>query len=168
MASNKIAFVGHARIKGAEPYRVPGSFAAGASQAVKQGEILILSGGLWAPLGSDTSMSGVIAVADCEIRSGDLAGYRPIIVPGEDDLFVFDLASANSPAIGDAVYYSSSQAVALTGSNVLGYVAGFDHYPMQGFQSVDASPDVGTTKRTVSSVVIRFKKSVSYLIAIAV
>ena len=168
MASNKVAYVGHRRIPGALPRIEMGNFAAGATTPVKQGEILALSGGMWAPLAADASMSGVIAVAACEIRSGDLAGYYPIIVPGEEDLFVFDLATATNPSIGAALYYSTSQALATSGSNVIGYVASSEHYPKQGFKSVDGSPDAGTTIPNITQVVMTFKKSVSYQVAIAV
>jgi hypothetical protein len=120
------------------------------------------------PSTDDASMSGVIAVAACEIRSGDLAGYYPIIVPGEEDLFVFDLATATNPSIGAALYYSTSQALATSGSNVIGYVASSEHYPKQGFKSVDGSPDAGTTIPNITQVVMTFKKSVSYQVAIAV
>lgn len=138
------------------PVCVPGNFAAGSSQAIKRGELLELTGNSnteWVPMNSDFSMAENVAIAACEIKSGDLAGLYPIIIPTPGDVFEFTLLStdAQNPAIGTAVYYSSSEQVTTTaGSNILGNVAGWGHYPYpQGHAADDASVDRGTTRRNV-------------------
>jgi hypothetical protein len=151
-----------------EPFKFPGSFQAGASQAIKSGEILKLSTGNFVPETSDESMSAVIAFADCEIRSGDLAGYHHIIVPRPGDIFELALASAAAPAVGASLYVSNSQTLTTSGSNVIGTVVDESMIPLQGFQSVNPSYDAGTTLRTVSKVLFVVKASVSYYAALQV
>lgn len=149
------------------PFKYPGSFVAGSTTAVKSGEILVLGAGTWAPLGSDASMSATIAVSDSEVRAGDLAGYRPIIVPRPGDVFEITLAAAAAPGLATALYYSSSQALTITaGTNIIGYEFPEGEIPLQGFQSVNPSYDATTTIRTVSKVTFVFKASVSYWAAL--
>ena len=161
MAVNKAAYVGS--IFGAPgPFKFPGKFQAGATQAIKAGEILELSGGNWIPLDADQSMSGIIAVAACEIKAGDLAGYHDIIVPRPGDIFEFALATAAAPAVGASLYWSDSQTLTTSGSNVIATVADETLLPEQGFQSVSPSFDAGTTIRTRSQVRCMFKAAASY------
>lgn len=162
MATNQIRYIGNLRIPGASPLRVPLKFNSGTATPVKQGEFLELDTGVFVPLPSDKSMSGTVAISETERRSGDLAGFQYGIVPDEDDLFVVSLSAASNPSIGASVYWASSQTVALSGSNVLGYVVDGSHYPIQGSQSVAPSPDAGVTIPSISQVVIVIKKSVSY------
>ena len=152
-----------------EPFRFPGSFVAGATTAIKSGEILVLAATTWAPLGADQSNVATIAVMDNqEIRSGDLAGYHPIIIPRPGDVFEYALSAAAAPAIAAPLYWSTSQILATSGSNALAYVVDESIFPQQGFQSVNPSFDAGTTIRTVSKVLIVFKASVSYWLALQV
>jgi hypothetical protein len=144
------------------PFKFPLKFDAGANQTVKTGEILDTSGSFVAPLASDKSMTSIIAVADIEIRSGDLAGYRLAIIPQPGDLFELDLSAAAAPAVAAALYYNTSQKLATSGSNIIGYVQDESMIPLQGSQSVNPSYDAGTTLRTVSRVLFCFKQSVSY------
>lgn len=162
------------------PLVVLGKFAAGSSQAIKKGELLELTGNTnteWVPLDSDFDMSaaagsgGKVAIAACEIKSGDLAGYYPIIVARPEDVFEFTLLStdAQNPAAGTAVYYSSSETVTTTaGTNIVGNVCQFSHYPKQGFASDQASVDAGATLRNVSGgkVHITIQESNSYFSAL--
>lgn len=150
------------------PLLVPGKFQAGATQAVKRGELLELSSGNFIPLDADQAMSAIIAIAHVEVKSGDLAGYHPIIVPRPGDVFEFELAAAGSSAIGTAVYWSSSEKVTITaGTNILGHIYGWDHYPYpQGHQADDASFDRGTTIRSHTRAHITIKASVSYYAAL--
>lgn len=141
-----------------------GKFQAGATQAIKAGELLELSGGNFIPLDADQAMTSIIAVAAEEIKSGDRAGYYMIFCPRPGDVFEYALAAAANPAIGDSLYWSSSEVVTVTaGTNILGYVATQDHYPhKQGHTADDASGDAGTTIRNTARVGIVFKKSVAY------
>lgn len=148
------------------PLRVPGKFQAGATQAIKRGQLLKLSGGNFVPLTSDETMAGIVAIADCEIKPGDFAGYYPIIVPRPGDLFEFALAAPGSSPIGTNVYVSDSETVTVSaGSNVLGTIAGWDHYSRvypQGHASDDASMDKGTTLGTHERAWITIKAACSY------
>lgn len=157
MASNQVRWVKNLfNPQQSGPVCVPGKFAAGSSVPIKRGELLELTGGgntQFVPMDSDFSMAENVAIAACEIKSGDAAGYYPVIAPVPGDVFEFELLSTDSqaPAIGTAVYWSSSQIVTTTaGSNILGNVAGWGHYPYpQGHASDDASYDRGTTLRNV-------------------
>lgn len=165
MASNQSRFIGN--VNGAtEPLIIPGKFQAGGTQAIKMGEILELSSENWIPLDADQAMSAIIAVAACDIKSGDLAGYYPIIVPRPGDRFIYSFSNADNPAMGTSLYWvSSEQVTSTTGSNVLGYVTGWDHYPMQGHGAEDITSDRGTTLRSKSNIIMSFKLSVSYYAA---
>lgn len=161
MATNTYRWVRN--LNGAtEPLVVPGKFQAGATQAIKRGELLEFTGDsndAWVPLDGDFDMSaalgsgGKVAIAHTEIASGDAAGFYEVICPRPGDVFEFTLLSTDdqNPALGTAVYYSSSEQVTSTaGSNILGHVAGFPHYPYpQGHASKDAATDRGTTLGSV-------------------
>jgi hypothetical protein len=168
MATNKVAWVKN--LNGSPgPLIMKGLFQAGATQAVKKGEILELDSGNWIPLNADQSMAGVIAVANEEIKSGDRAGYYEIIVPRPGDVFEFELATAAATAVGTALYYSTSQKLAASGSNILAYAVGQEHYPQkQGHLSDESSGDAGTTVRTTSNVLVSITKAASYYAALVV
>lgn len=166
MTANKSPFIGNLITGDTHPLIVPGLFQAGATQAVKAGEILEFTGDTnskWVPWDSDADITTGIAVAHQEIKSGDRAGYYPIIVPRPGDVFEFAIDTANNPAMGTALYYSDSQTVSESGSHIMGWVAGWDHYPYpQGHLADDASPDQGTTLRNTSYVQMTFKISRSW------
>jgi len=172
MATNQMRWVGN--LDGAsEPRVMLGKFQAGATQAIKRGELLELTGDTntaWVPLDSDFGMNSNVAIANEEIKSGDRAGYYEIIVPRPGDIFEFDLAAAGNDGAGTAVYYSDSETVTVTaGSNVLGYIVGQEHYPdKQGHLTDDASGDAGTTIRSVSKARIAIKAACSYYSALVV
>jgi len=154
------------------PLIVPGSFQAGATQAIKRGELLELTGDTntkWVPMDSDFSMSANVAIAACEIKPVDPAGYYPIIVPRPGDVFEFALDAADDLALGTAVYWSSSEAVTDTaGTNILGNVAGWTHYSAiypQNFADSGA-PAKGTTIGTQSRVHITIQPSNSFYSAL--
>jgi hypothetical protein len=170
MATPKYArWVGNA-FGASAPLVMLGKFAAGASVPVERGELLELTGNTnteWVPMDSDFAMSANVAIANEQIKSGDLAGYYEIIVPRDGDMFEFDLAAAGTTAVGTAVYWSSSTVVATSGSNVLGDVIGMDHYPeKQGHASSGDPLDRGTTIRSTSKVTITIKKAASYYTAV--
>lgn len=150
------------------PATTKGLFQAGATQAILAGEILQLSGGNWVPMASDNVYARDVAIAQCEIKSGDLAGYYPIIVPRPGDVFEFALAAAGNPSLGTALYYSTSQVLTETaGTNVLARAADDSLYPeYQGHASDDASPDMGTTLRNVARVRVTIDLTASYYAAI--
>lgn len=166
MATNKTAYIGN--IFGAPgPWKVKGKFQAGATQAIKRGEILELSSGNFVPLTSDKAMAATVAIADCEIRSGDLAGYHDIIVPRPGDVFEFTNGAADNPGIGTSLYLTGSQTLTSTaGTNVIAVSFDEGPVPTQGFQSVNPSFDVGTTVRSQGTVRCIVKASCSYYAAI--
>ena len=155
MATNHVRWVGS--LNGhTEPLIMLGNFAAGSSQAIKRGELLEFTGNTnteWVPLDSDFAGAGNVAIANEEIKAGDRAGYYEIIVPRPGDVFEFALATAAAVAYGASLYYSSSEAVATSGSYALGTAVGQEHYPQkQGHLADDAAGDAGTTIRSTSYV----------------
>jgi len=165
MATNQLRWIKN--LLGApEPCIMKGKFGAGSSQSIKRGEILELTGNTnteWVPIDGDFAMDSNIAIANEEIKSGDRAGYYGIIVPRPGDVFEYTLASAGDTAVGQALYYSSSEKVTTSGTNIIGYAQGQDHYPqMQGHLADDASGDAGTTIKSASTVKMTFRKAVSY------
>ena len=167
MPVNKSPFVKNLITGSTEPLRMLGKFQAGATQAVKRGELLELSGGNFIPLATDKAMSAVVAVADEEIKNGDKAGYYNILVPRPGDVFEFALSAAANPSVGANVAVSDSQTVTTTVTNQLGDVVGQEHYPdRQGHASDDASGDAGTTIRNTSNVLVTIKESTSYYAAL--
>ena len=128
-----------------------GLFQAGATQAVKRGEILEKTAGgatQWVPMDSDFNMDKDVAIAAEEIKSGYLSGYYLIYTIRPGDVWEFEKAAAGADAYGTALYWSSSEKVTITaGTNILGHIAGTSGlYPgPQGHAADDASPDKGTT-----------------------
>jgi len=165
MATNNYArWVGN--VDGApEPFIMLGSFQAGSTQAIKAGEILEFTGDTntdWVPIDSDFSQDSNVAIANEEIKAGDLAGYYEIIVPRPGDMFEYDLATAAATAVGQALTYSSSEAVTTGGSYPLGYAVGQQHYPQKQVHLADGNiGDMGTTIKSQSTVIMCFKASVS-------
>lgn len=132
-------------------------FQAGATQAIKRGELLEFTGDTntaFVPINSDFSMDSNIAIANEEIKDGDRAGYYEVIVPRPGDVFEFDLAAAAATAYGTPMYFSSSEVVtASAGSNIIGRAVGQSHYPLkQGHLTDDIGGDAGTTIRSISTV----------------
>lgn len=149
------------------PMKFPGKFQAGATAPVKIGEIIVLSSGNWIPLSSDTSMSGTIAISDCEIVSGDLAGFHNIIVPRPGDVFEFPLDAAATATATTALYYSTSQILTPTaGTNIIGYMQDEAAYPLQGFVRGGSLTDASTTVLSRGVIRMVFKASVSYFAAL--
>ncbi|HUT78042.1 MAG TPA: hypothetical protein VM285_10170 [Polyangia bacterium] len=167
MASNNVRWLKN--LLGAkEPLIILGLFQAGATKAVKKGEILELTADTntrWVPMDSDFAGNANVAIANEEIKSGDRAGYYEIIVIRPGDVFEFDLAAAGGNALGTALYWSDSETLTITaGSNILAYIADQDHYPLkQGHLADDGSPDSGETLRSTSKARVTFKEAVSYL-----
>lgn len=147
MATNKMTYRGN--VNGwTGPRVVPGLFQAGSSQAICVGEILELtntSNTKFVPIDSDFLAANQLAVALEEIKSGDRAGYYPVIVPREGDLFEYELAAASQVAPGALLYYSASQKFATSGTYPIARVMSVDQVPQQGHAADDASPDAGTT-----------------------
>lgn len=164
MASNKSPFVKN--LFGAPGALIrKGKFQAGSTQAIKAGELLELSGGNFVPLTSDKSMAGTVAIANEEIKAGDLAGYYEIVVPRPGDVFEFELEAAAASGIGAAVYVvdESQKVTTTTGSNVLGHV--YDHGGVpgkQGHLTAGDLTDAGTTIASTSHVHITIKEGASY------
>lgn len=152
MASNKNAWLRN-DFGDTKPLIKLGYFAAGSTRTVCRGEIIYISTITWIPLASDTTMANIIAVANEEIKSTDLAGYYQIIVPRPGDVFEFELATATACATGAALYYSTSQKLTTSGSNIVAYVNGQAHYPQQQGHMSDGDPvDRGSTVNSASYV----------------
>lgn len=163
MAKNQVRWIKN--LNGApDPLIILGKFQAGSTQAIKRGELLELSSTNWIPLDADQAMAGIIAIANEEIKAGDLAGYYEIIIPRPGDVFEYELAAASAIALGTALYWSSSEKVTVTaGTNIIGYAAGQEHYPQKsGHLSDGEGFSAGTTIRSTSHVRMTFKEAVSY------
>ena len=167
MATNRMTFVKNLISGSTEPLVMLGSFQSGATQAIKRGELLELTADTnteWVPMDSDYAMAADVAVANEEIKSGDLAGFYEIIVPRPGDVFRYELDAADDLAIGTALYWTSSEKVTDTaGTNIIGHVAGQKHYPKQNHKSEGAGGDAGITLKNQSYVEMTFRNAVSYL-----
>lgn len=167
MADNNVRWHGNLLVPGALPWRVKAKFQAGATQAIKRGEILEFTGdtnSAFVPIDSDYNMAttGDLAIADEEIKAGDAAGYYWVILPRLGDVFEFELAAAGAHAAGTALYYSSSEKLTVTaGTNIIAYTCDFRPVPKQGHASL-AQPDQGTTLQSGSRYYVTFRTSVSY------
>ena len=167
MATNRTVWVRN-DYGATEPYRVLGSFQAGVTAAVKRGEILELtadSSTKWVPMDSDFAGSANVAVSDADIASGDLAGYYPIIIPRPGDVFEFKIDTAAATTVGTAMYWSDSETLSASGSNILAYSTDQAHYPNeQNHMSKGGIVDNGTTIKVVAGtkVLCKFKEAVSY------
>lgn len=154
------------------PFKFPGKFQAGATQAIFKGELIKLSGGNWVPLDTDTAMTAIVAIADCDIRSGDLAGYYPIIVPRPGDVFEFALAASTTTTVGQSLYVAGSattpsQTLTVTaGTNIIGNVVDSSVIPMQAHASVSPGYDAGTTLLARSQIHCTIKAAASYYAAL--
>ena len=166
MASNKVRWIKNL-FGAAEPLVMYGLFQAGATQAVKRGEILSKTADTntrFEPVGADVAGNANIAIANEEIKAGDRAGYYEIVVPRLGDVFEFALDTAAATAVGAALKSATSETLSATGSNALAYACGQEHYPQkQGHVTDDASPDSGETIRVQSTVLVTFKEAVSHL-----
>lgn len=132
MATNQIRWVGnlHPGITG--PVKFKGSCQAGATQALKRGELCELTGNTntqWVPIDSDADFAANLAICDQEVVSGDVEGFKDFIAPAPGDIFSFELAAAAAPAIGASVYYSSSEKLALSGTYAIGKVVAHSGIP---------------------------------------
>ncbi len=169
MATNHVRWVGNL-FGASEPLIMLGKFQAGATAAIKRGELLELTGDTntaWVPMDSDYDMAANVAIANEEIKSGDRAGYYEIIVPRPGDVFEYEIATAAATAVGASLYWSSSEKVAATGTNQLGTAVGQEHYPQkQGHLADDASGDAGTTIRSIGYVRMTVKTACSYYAAL--
>lgn len=148
------------------PLIMPGNFAKGDTAAIKAGELIELTGNTnteWVPMDSDFAGAHNVAIAAVEIAAGDKAGKYEIIVPRPGDQFEFELATASNPSLGDSLYWSTSEKVATSGSNILGRVVGWNHYPYpQHHLSKGEIVDEGTTIGTVPKVLMGINPDASY------
>jgi hypothetical protein len=165
MASNHARFVRN--LSGAnEPLVMLGLFQAGGTQAIKRGEMLKISGGNFVPMSADYNAAADLAIAAEEIRVGDLAGYYEIIVPRPDDVFEFDILTAAATAVGTGLYTYTSEKFQASGSNIVAYAVGQEHYPLKQNHASDGEPaDNGVTVRTISVVRVIFELASSYYYA---
>lgn len=158
-------YVGRMGDPDAAPYKERLPVAAGSSQTIDDGDLCELTGGNFAPLGSDKAMAAILAVADPDaiVTAGDKAGYRKFIVPRPGDLFEVDLSAAAAAARAAAVYYSTSKVVATSGSNIIGHVVRHDGIPLeQGRADLGDPFDAGTTITSVDKVIVTIKEGASY------
>lgn len=152
-----------------EPLIMRGLFQAGSTQEIVAGQILEFTADTaqrFTPIDSDANFAtaGDLAVAVEDIAAGDRAGYYKIIAPRPYDVFAFDLAAASAIVRGTALYYSSPTAFAISGSNVIGYSVGEEHYPdFQEHLSKGGLANMGETVRSTGIVLMTFRTAVSYL-----
>jgi len=138
-----------------------------AATALDKGEMLELTGNTnteYVPMDSDYDMgdgTSCMAFAWEDKSASDRLGYYKIAVPRPGDMWSFPLAAAGQTAVGTALYYSSSKAVTVSaGSNIIGNACGQDHYPdYQGHVAKDAGPDMGTTIKSQSYVIMTVQPS---------
>ena len=165
MATSQVRYVRN--IFGAPgPFLFPGKFQAGSTQEIRRGEFLKLSGGNFVPLSTDESMSAVVAIADCDIRPGQLAGFYNVLVPRPGDVFQCVLDASGVATPGANLYIAGSQTLTLTtGSNAFGDVCDEAACPIQKGPS-DVGADQGTTVATVMRVNFTIKAANSYYAAL--
>ena len=154
--------------RGLPPVRKLGKFQAGTSQAIVKGDLIILSGGNWIPLSTDTAMAGVVAIADANVVSGMLAGYYPIIIPALWDVLELALDAADNLDFGTALYVSASQVLTNdAGTNIIGHVWDHSGFPkQQGRADLGDVADRTTTIANARTVFWTMKESVSYMNAL--
>lgn len=148
MATNNVRFVRNL-LGDPNPMVYLALFQAGATQAIKRGELLEFTGNgntAFVPMDSDFDMVSNVAIANEEIKDGDRAGYYEVLVPRPGDVWEYALDAASAIVYGAPVYWASSETVSASGTNVLGEIVGQEHYPgKQGHLSSDATGDAGTT-----------------------
>lgn len=150
------------------PFRYLDKFQAGATQEITAGQILERTADTntrWTPIDSDhdASAGAGLAIAGQDVKSGDLAGLREIIVPRPGDVFEFDLAAAAATEPETAMYYSSATALAASGSNILAYsVLGTNAPSKQKRLSQGELGDSGETYRTTNRVRVVFRAACSF------
>jgi len=141
-----------------EPFIYKGLFQAGATAAVKVGELIEFTGNTntaWVAMDSDFNGAGNIAIANEEVKSGDRAGYYSIIVPRPGDVFEFDLATAAATAYGTNLYWSDSETLTTTGSHILATAVGQEHYPLMQEHLADGGiADMGSTIKSQATVLV--------------
>jgi hypothetical protein len=153
MATNKHPW--SRNIHGAsKPYLFPGKVQAGATAAIKAGEICIFNetAGYWVPVNAAADYIGPLAVANEEQKVADLARYMEFIAPREGDIFEFALSAAAAVALGDALIISDSQTLT---RDLDGLAVGFS-------VSQDNFPEAGTTLTSKGFVEMVFNPAVSY------
>lgn len=162
MAANKFPWVRHLGGDN-KPLIQLGRFQAGATQQIKRGELLELSGGNFVPLTTDKAMAATVAIAAEEVKDGDLAGDYEIYVPRPKDLWRFALSASGAPAKGSTVAVSDSQTVTSTVTNTLGLVVDHSGFPKkQNHLSDGGLIDKGTTTGNTLEVDISIKEGASY------
>jgi len=168
MATNTKRWVGNAYgLKG--PLVMLGKFQAGSTQAVKVGELLLITGGYFSPVTANYASTADLAIANEEIKANDLEGYYEIIVPRIGDIFEYEIATAAATAVGTALKHSTSEVIAAQGGsgNIVAYACGQEHYPKgQGHLADGDYSDRGTTVRTASRVRVMFTEAASYFAAL--
>lgn len=166
MPSQKVVWVKNLFGHGA-PWKFPGKFQAGATQAISRGDFIVISGGNWVPLAADQAMAATLAFSDMDIISGDAAGFHEIIIPRPGDVFEATLNAAATVTAGTALYWNASQTLTATaGTNILGYALDETVYPLQGTARGGSLSDAGVTSSSRSVVRFVVKAAVSYYAAV--
>jgi hypothetical protein len=122
-------------------------FAAGSTRTVKAGEMLSINGGVMVLQSADAAMTAELCFAAEEIKTADPAGRYLVIVPQPGDVFRSELATASNPAEGASVYFdgSTTEKVALSGSNAIGQVYDHNGIPPVQNHAESGGGDVGNT-----------------------
>lgn len=156
MALNKSPWMGN--IGGAsKPLIIMGKVQAGATQAIKRGEICTFNetAGYFIPANAVADGKYALAICNEEQKAEDLERYIEFIAIRSGDVFEFPLAAARAVAIGDTFTLTASDSQTLTYSataSPVAFAVGKGNYP-----------ETGTTIRTQSFAQVCFNPEVSYL-----
>jgi hypothetical protein len=137
MPANKDPFV--CSLSGGLPHEFLGLVQAGATQAIKIGEICYWNGTYWVPVSAVAHHRYPLAIAKEEQKAAgrsELTGSRYIrfYALHPDDVFEFEIDAARSLAVGDTFTLTASNSQKLTysaGAFAVAVNVDFGHYPQE-------------------------------------
>ena len=134
----------------------PGKVRAGATQAIKKGEICCFNktAGYWVPVSAVADAAYPLAIAKVEQKSTDLERYMEFYGLHPEDEFEFPMDASRALALGDTFTLTASDSQTLTYS-----AAGF---PVAVCVHDGNYPEAGISIRNQSHVVVRFLENVSW------
>ena len=140
-----------------KPLIIMGLVQAGATQAIKQGELCVYNetASNWVPVDAVADYKYSLAFAAEEQKATGLARYMQFYAIREHDVWEMALATARSCVYGDALSLTASDSQKLT------YDA--DGFPVATYIGRGNYPEVGTTIGSLSYAQVIFNPEVSYL-----
>jgi len=120
-----------------KPLLFPGKVQAGATAAIKRGEICTFNetSGYFTPADAVADRCYALAIANEEQKAADLERYMEFIALRPDDVFEFILDASAQVALGDALELTASDSQKLTrdvDGDGVAFVVGIDNYPESG------------------------------------